>query len=81
MASYESKKKPRYESGKKAQYELEDGNRVQKALSIIVRDQSTGNRNNNLAIIESSGIFFERPEIIAVFDLEVRSSFQVIFNY
>ena len=45
---------------KLAPYELEDGNRVQKALSIIVRDQSTGNRNNNLAIIENSGIFLEK---------------------
>ena len=62
---------------KKAQYELEDGNRVQKALSIIVRDQSTGNRNNNLAIIENSGIFLETLKNYSIKHDLARSCFQL----
>ena len=62
---------------KLAQYELEDGNRVQKALSIIVRDQSTGNRNNNLAIIENSGIFLETLKNYSIKHDLARSCFQL----
>ena len=66
---------------KLAQYELEDGNRVQKALSIIVRDQSTGNRNNNLAIIENSGIFLETLKNYSIkYDL-ARSCFLLNMPY
>ena len=50
---------------------------MQKALSIIVRDQSTGNRNNNLAIIENSGIFLETLKNYSIkYDL-ARSCFQL----